>query len=412
MNSPKLLHIGFLVSEDDFRKHSKRDPNPQVAARKLEGRFISGFKENGLHVTILSFFPATNFPGNPRCYFTFKRSNSAGFLNVSLPFINLLGLKHVTRFLAAFLFAFIWHLKNVGIQKRVAVYSVHSPFVLAALACKYLFGSHVYLIIPDLPSHMNFGERKSFLWRALKNFDVLVTDFLVSRSSAVSVVTADMIRDNTKWAKVPFVVVEGIASDEGALLHYLQPSQTQTKIFLYAGALSEQYGLRALLSAFEKLASMGADAELWICGRGAFVDEIKNFSSRMSCVKYLGYLSQSELQDVMRKTFCLVNLRDPSDAFVKYSFPSKLLEYLASGVPVLTTRLPGIPSEYNPFLNYANSTDTDVIVNAICDLLNQDFVELTRKAALGREFVLQNKTPAIQTSRFLRLMTRVESGEA
>ena len=38
-----------------------------------------------------------------------------------------------------------------------------------------------------------------------------------------------------------------------------------------------------------------------------------------------------------------VNPRQNNEEFTKYSFPSKTMEYLASGVPVVAYKLDGIP---------------------------------------------------------------------
>ena len=45
-----------------------------------------------------------------------------------------------------------------------------------------------------------------------------------------------------------------------------------------------------------------------------------------------------------------MNPRSADAEYTKYSFPSKTIEYLATGVPVVMNRLPGIPEEYEYFV--------------------------------------------------------------
>jgi glycosyltransferase involved in cell wall biosynthesis len=53
----------------------------------------------------------------------------------------------------------------------------------------------------------------------------------------------------------------------------------------------------------------------------------------------------------------MLNPRDPSWRGTPYSFPSKLLEYLTTGKPIISTRLPGIPAEYFEVLRPVDLVD-------------------------------------------------------
>ena len=50
------------------------------------------------------------------------------------------------------------------------------------------------------------------------------------------------------------------------------------------------------------------------------------------------------------KATLLVNPRPTTEEFTIYSFPSKNMEYMASGTPLLTTKLPGMPEEYHQYV--------------------------------------------------------------
>jgi len=50
---------------------------------------------------------------------------------------------------------------------------------------------------------------------------------------------------------------------------------------------------------------------------------------------------------------------------VRYSFPSKLIEYMASATPVLTTRLPGIPPEYEPYVYWIEDDSVEGIEHSL-----------------------------------------------
>ena len=62
-------------------------------------------------------------------------------------------------------------------------------------------------------------------------------------------------------------------------------------------------------------------------------------------IEFLGMLPRTDVLELQSKATILVNPRQPVGDFTKYSFPSKTIEYMASGTPLLMYKLPGIPEE-------------------------------------------------------------------
>lgn len=52
-------------------------------------------------------------------------------------------------------------------------------------------------------------------------------------------------------------------------------------------------------------------------------------------IQYLGSIPHDEILQLQRTASLLVNPRTPEGIYTKYSFPSKTMEYLASGTPTL-----------------------------------------------------------------------------
>jgi glycosyltransferase involved in cell wall biosynthesis len=404
MTPLSILQVGFYVPDEDFARWTESDANPQNAARKLEGRYIAGYLQNGVATSILSFFPATNFPGNRKIFFGGRVADSATGRHWTAPFINLLVLKHISRLLSALFFMISWNFREKTSAKSIVIYSVHSPFLIAGLLVKLVFGTPIYVIIPDLPSHMNFGQARSRLWKVLKAIDVRFIDTLLSGVNGVSIVTAGMAESASRWRHIPKVVIEGMVE---ATDKVVSKSGGDRKVFLYTGGLAAEYGVAALLEAFEILRTKRNDVELWLCGRGELAGEITALAAAHGDIRYFGYIPQAEIDVLMQSAFCLVNCRNPSDEFVRYSFPSKLLEYLVTGVPVLTTKLPGVPEEYGEFFNYIEGGSAEMIAAAIEDLLSQPEEKYRGKAEAGREFVLRTKNSQAQVSKFVNLINRV-----
>jgi glycosyltransferase involved in cell wall biosynthesis len=80
-------------------------------------------------------------------------------------------------------------------------------------------------------------------------------------------------------------------------------------------------------------------------------------------------LSREQLLEAYRSADLLVQPRPPDQSFVRYSFPSKIIEYLASGVPVLTTRLASLSDEFAPYVYWIDDDSAAGIRQAMGDVL-------------------------------------------
>jgi len=89
---------------------------------------------------------------------------------------------------------------------------------------------------------------------------------------------------------------------------------------------------------------------------------------------------------------------------VKYSFPSKTMEYMASGTPVLTTVLPGMPKEYHPYVFLLEDETADGIADMLTKVLAHSDEELFQKGNEARTFVLEQKNNVIQARKILEML--------
>ena len=100
----------------------------------------------------------------------------------------------------------------------------------------------------------------------------------------------------------------------------------------------------------------------------------------------------------------LINPRTAQGVFTRYSFPSKTLEYMRSGKPVLCCKLEGIPDEYDPYLRYIQPQTAQGIRDAVRALLTQPDTERTAAGELARDFVLREKNAKAQCANLLTFM--------
>jgi glycosyltransferase involved in cell wall biosynthesis len=67
------------------------------------------------------------------------------------------------------------------------------------------------------------------------------------------------------------------------------------------------------------------------------------------------------------------------------------MEYMASGTPIVTTDLPGMPSEYKNFVYIFNNETVDGMYNTLKTILSQSRLELHNFGHKAKQFIQTNK---------------------
>lgn len=134
----------------------------------------------------------------------------------------------------------------------------------------------------------------------------------------------------------------------------LPEKDSKKMIFMYSGLLEQVTGIELLLRAF--CLTEEADWELWISGRGSLDSMIVADAAKDNRIKFFGFLKYSEYIDRLKQADVLVNPRDMFLPENQNNFPSKILEYLATGKEIVSTRFVGAEK----FERYISFCDSDV----------------------------------------------------
>ena len=203
----------------------------------------------------------------------------------------------------------------------------------------------------------------------------------------------------------PYIVVEGVASNTLPDLAGDGRSAAKT-VFLYSGSLWKR--LAGIEYFIEGFISAGLEnAELHLYGMGELVPWIEDVSLNNPSVRYMGCVPNEEMVKLQSEADFLVNPRPSTGAFCKYSFPSKTIEYLSSGTPVLMTRLPGVPSEY---FDYVRVIEPETSEGARESVLEAVSLSLGRRKDIGmeaRRFIEERKSARMQAGRVVDFCDRV-----
>lgn len=168
-------------------------------------------------------------------------------------------------------------------------------------------------------------------------------DAFLMKKFSLYVLLTDSMNEIVNPNKRPFVVMEGSCDFQQTESESVKTDSP--RVCLYGGSLWENNaGIENLVNGFIKAEI--PDCELHFYGTGALEEWLNNISKDYPNIKYNGCVKNEELIKLQKQASLLINPRPSTEEFCKYSFPSKTFEYMASGTPVLMTRLPGIPNEY------------------------------------------------------------------
>jgi len=109
------------------------------------------------------------------------------------------------------------------------------------------------------------------------------------------------------------------------------------KYFLFFGRISKEKGIETLLTAAGSMKS-----DLRIAGSGPLEEEVKRFATDYKNVTFLGHQSGKDLRDLIKNASFVVV---PSEWYENN--PMTIIEAYASGVPVIASRIGGIPEIVN-----------------------------------------------------------------
>ncbi len=290
-----------------------------------------------------------------------------------------------------------WAAAQTDPQVTVLVYSMHSPFLAAALEVKRLIPTaKILLIVPDLPQFMDLGMNRvkkvlkwvdwQYIRRAIRQVDRFVL---------YSVHMAEFLH----LKPGSYCVLEG-SVNPADVLEETPAKPEDTVAVMYSGVTDLRYGLPELLDAFALLE--GEQYRLWITGSGNAVPLIEERARQDHRIRYLGYLpSRRELLLKQKEATMLINVRKPDEAASAYCFPSKLFEYMVSGNPVLSFRIPGIPEEYFDYLIPMEQQTPAAVAESIRQVAYMPPEERAAAGARSREFVLREKNITAQAKRLL-----------
>jgi len=362
-----FLFLGFAIPDKEMERNFEIDKFPAIQTHKFIWNMIKGLETcDKFEFTYISAKPVSDYPLFPHRWINGgKRITNVLNKEIELQeisFYNTSIAKIVTRFFSGLYNCFKKYHKKIN-KGGVIVYSVHVPFMLVGYIISKIYRIEYIGIWTDPPAISNNRER--LIKSKLRNIEYHISKYLMKNASKVIVLAGRLAEDFAPGK--PYLIIDGII-DENEIyseIRNIKKNETDFIKVVYTGSLEKRYGMKNLIDSFILLKNEKILFDIY--GRGDYQEDLKTICLLNENIRYKGFVSNIESLKIQREADFLINARSAAEEFTKYSFPSKLLEYMLSGTPVITTMSEAIPDEYRNYLLVLE----DNCVETICEMLHK-----------------------------------------
>ena len=385
----KILLLGSLISALQMEQlNSNSKEKASVAPVNYETMLAKGLIENGVKLNALSVPAVAAFPHSMYKHIEGKQETIENNIQIQwVSFINIQGMKQFTIKKNIKKLLEQWLQKNKDIKNKVVLmYSIYPPYTQPAVRLCEKYGCHLSAVITDLPEYMYSWKNMKGIrgWYSKRLSEKMVN--LQGKCDSYILFTKPMATKMGIQDK-PYMVSEGFC-DASIFEDIPDQEKCLRKTIVYGGNLSRLYGIQNLVKGFMQT---DLDAELHLYGAGDDAAFIKECAKQDSRIKFFGRVDRKKMLVALKKAHLLVVNKPTMDDYSNYSFSSKILEYMASGTPLLTTKVGGMPEEYYKYFYFFEEESIEGIKYSLEKIINFTDKQLKDKGNAARDFAVKNK---------------------
>lgn len=395
----EILFLGSVVKPEDCTKYL----GPSVAGNKMQLGIIKELKKLHDNITVATEIPIASYPRERKIIIKASDIEVADDIQAKVvPFINIFLLKQISIIICAFLVLLKWSIRNKREKKVIITFNSFPYISIPTILTSKLFKIKMICIFADPPIDSvnrgllgkiaQFFERKS-TEKNIKDYDGIV---------ALNKKAIEKYAPNTKFVLVDggFDISDKPQNEPGG--QWLEYSEGDIIDIVFSGGLYEYNGLKNLVEAFKSIEN--DNLRLNIYGEGPLKDFIKNATQTDCRIVYHGNVSNDKMLIIQQNAGVLINPRPTSDPISLYTFPSKMIEYMLSGTPVITTKLNGLTPDYLNNVFFIEDNSILEIEKGIKFVTELEKEQLINKAKEARTFIISNKTWEIQSKKIYQFI--------
>lgn len=391
----KILFLGYVVTADEANELS----GASVAGNTMQLELIREMElMPDVEIDVCSLLPLATFPKEPRGRIrASQRDIGPGIGSYRPGFLTLPGLKQSSQIMSMTRAAS--RLAKHQNYDYVLAFNMLPLVGVAAWWMKKRHGVPVACLLADPP--VVTTDNNSWLASAALRAYNWWTRRLLGVVDRVISLTPDAARAFVPQARA--LTLDGAVPARLAANTPARSASTDEKAILFTGALTPYNGIAEMVQAMRLVKD--PSVVLHVYGGGPLSEFVRESVQACSNIVFHGKVDSSDIPSLQRDAFLLLNPRQIDHPVSDVTFPSKVLEYMASGTPVLTTRLRSFSSDYEGLVYFAEEgspRDLAMRIDTLCALPPE---ELARVGAAARRFILETRTWNATAERVRRFLS-------
>ncbi|MEM0519057.1 glycosyltransferase [Aequorivita flava] len=303
-----------------------------------------------------------------------------------------------------FIYLLKWCRDNSTYQQNIILLNSSLGKCLCLMLIKIIYKTQIFSLTIDTP----FPNIKSnnLIYKAYLYIIFKVGHKLLKYFDGIIVLNCNVI--SALNLKIPFIISRvGYKKEQSdkTLIYKKQFNKIKVKKIFFAGTLIKYNGIVEIIEGFLLLNNM--NYELHLYGYGDLESYVKEIAKKNEKIFFHGMVDNDLLFDYMQGADLLINARKTDNLANDFGFPSKLIEYMLSGNPVLTTHFKSLPYEYLDFLHIIETEDALGIKLGIEKVFNTDPNILNSMSTKGVDFIKENNNWNCITSEILEFIKTV-----
>lgn len=392
----RLLLVGHLYPPELESKISKQPLSPiqtQTFGLALLDALRRGFGCD--EIDVLSVAPLLDYPHSqvllaPGAKWVIDKKIFARMV----PFVNIIGIKHFTRFIGTLVSVIQWVFRNRNCHRVIMLYGVQSCKIWGVLLGQILAPCTIVPVLTDDIGISLDWENK--IIKNMRRIDVNLMKVGLKRVNGIIALTPKLAQKLAPGR--PVLIVPAIHNSRSELLTTMNGIHDDGSFsIVYTGRLSHKFGINLLLETFIR-----ADRPNWrlmLTGWGELESTVQEFTQTNPRAHFLGVLSSEKIRQLYRLADVLVNPKLTSTSIAEFAFPSKIVEYLTTGKPIVSTNLPVFDDRFRQHLVIAQSDSPEELLRCFDEVAAWDDHQRENCRFQNIRFVEEELSPAVQGAR-------------
>lgn len=395
----KVLYLGFAVNP----KLEKENPVTSVAGNRFQLGFLGALKDR-CELNVKTQIVKPGWPGSKVLLEKrFCEELMDGLEFETLPYINIRLLKELTVMVSAAKSIIGFCRRNRKENCVVISYNGNGSFSIPILALRKIFHYKYVCMVVDPPLYQGTTKRTGAFYKFL--YKAMARSFQKAALECDECVVLNAYYAEEYLHRKDYFVLDcGVSvpeeKTEEADLDVTECWEIGSlkKHIVFTGTLHEHSGILRFIEMFREIGNELFDLHIW--GKGIYEEEVTKIASEADGVFYHGFLPNDEIRRIQKKADFLLCPNTIEHPINKVAFPSKIQEYMMSGIPVIATRVNGIGEDYYEHLYLYDDTISD-LKRVLTEIENAGESAWKMKGKSAKEFIVREKNWNKQAERMM-----------